>query len=158
MSIHPPEVMDRTVTIDPATRFVRSLPGDYFLLREAAASCGVSDYVLRKFIADDVPGCQPSKYTMFGKVKIYLYTRDDIKSIQKYMKSKTVVFEHDGQAKRIGRPPRYTQSERDWRSRMYSKSWYWKNRVKLLTERGDEAGATAAQKRVDELVKELRKK
>jgi hypothetical protein len=148
----------QAVRIDPTTRFVRSLPGEYFLLREAAAACGVSPFVLRKYISEDVPECTPSKYTMFGKVKIYLYTKADIKSIQDYMKKRIVVFEHDGQARRIGRPPKYSDEQRHWRDQQHSKKWYWKNRVRLLTEKGDEAGAAKAQKRVDEIERELRKK
>jgi len=147
-----------TVNVDPATRFVRSLPGDYFLLREAAQHLGVSQFTLRKYIADDVPECTPSKFAMFGKVKIYLYTREDIASIRKHIESRNTVYEHDGQARRVGRPPTYTKSERDYRSRLYSKAWYWRNREKLLTERGDEEGAAKARAKADEITKELKRK
>jgi hypothetical protein len=147
-----------TIPVDPATRFVRSLPGEYFLLREAAQHLGVSQFTLRKFIADDVPECTPSKFAMFGKVKIYLYTREDIESIKKHIESRAVVFEHDGQARRVGRPPTYTKAERHYRSRLYSKAWYWKNREKLLSERGDEAGAAKARERAEDIARELRRK
>ena len=73
-----PEVLERTVYTDPVTRFVRSLPGDYFMLREAAHACEVSQFTLRKFIAEDVKECLPSKTTKFGKIRVYLYTREDI--------------------------------------------------------------------------------
>lgn len=146
-----------TISVDPATRFVRSLPGDYFLLREAAQYLGVSQFILRKYIADDVPECTPSKFAMFGKVKIYLYTREDIESIQKHIAKRATIYEHDGQARRVGRPPTYTKSERQWRSRMYSKAWYWRNREKILNERGDEAGAAKARAKADEIDRELKR-
>jgi len=153
-----PETLTRVVTIDPATRFVRSLPGNYSMLREAAHACGVSQFTLRKFIADDVEECTPSKYTMFGKVKIYLYTDEDIASIKKYLKSQVQIFDHNGQARRIGRPPKYAEDERHDRDKLHSKKWYWNNRVKLLTERGDIAGAKEAKKRVKEIDEELKRK
>ena len=67
--------------MDPATRFVRSLPGDYFMLREAAELTGVSSYTLRKLIAANANGLVPSKEARFGELKIYLYTRDDIERL-----------------------------------------------------------------------------
>jgi hypothetical protein len=154
-----PEVLTRprSVQIDPATRFVRSLPGDFIMLREASHALGVSEYVLRKYIADDEPGLQPSKYTMFGKVKIYLYTEEDVKRIEKHLSTRVQVFEHTGQAKKTGRPPKYDDAERKSRDQKHSRAWYWRNRVAILTERGDIAGAQVAQKRLDEIIKELRK-
>lgn len=140
-----------TIRVDPATRFVRSLPGDFFLLREAADAIGVSQFVLRKFIADGTEGCTPSKYAMFGKVKIYLYTRDDIETIRQHLSARHRVFKHDGQARRVGRPPQYTKEERANRSRLYSKSWYWRSREKILSQRGDAEGAKKARDKADEI-------
>lgn len=152
------ETLTRAVRIDPATRYVRSLPGNFIMLREAAMACGTSEYVLRKFISDDTPGLQPSKYTMFGKVKIYLYTDEDVRRIQDHLKSRKVVFEHDGQARRLGRPPKYTTDERKWRDKMHTRKWYWNNRAKVLADKGDEAGAQKALKKVADIDKELKKK
>lgn len=149
---------DTIVNVDPATRFVRSLPGDYFLLREAAQHLGVSQFTLRRFIADDVPECTPSKYAMFGKVKIYLYTRDDIESIKTHLDSRSTVYAHDGQARKVGRPPTYTKEQRDYRSRLYSKQWYWRNRQRLLADRGEIEKAEKAQAKADEIARELRRK
>lgn len=147
-----------TVRVDPATRFVRSLPGDYFLLREAAEATGVSQFTLRKMIADDIPGCTPSKYAMFGKIKIYLYTRQDIENIRKYLGNRHQIFNHTGMAKRIGRPPTYSKAERRDRSRLYSKAWYWRNREKILKSRGDKEGAAAARDKALAIEKELKSK
>lgn len=145
-----------TIRVDPATRFVRSLPGDFFLLREAAEAIGVSQFVLRKFIADGTKGCTPSKYAMFGKVKVYLYTREDIEAIRTHLASRHRVFKHDGQARRIGRPPQYTKEERANRSRLYSKSWYWRNRERILAQRGDADGARKARDNANEIDRMLK--
>jgi hypothetical protein len=144
-----------TVRIDPATRFVRSLPGDYFLLREAAEACGVSQYTLRAMISDDVPECTPSKYAMFGKIKIYLYTREDIENIRHHLGNRHKIFNHTGMAKRIGRPPTYTKDERANRSRLYSKAWYWRNREKVLLGKGDLDKAREARERAIYVEEEL---
>ena len=144
-----------TIRIDPATHFVRSLPGGYFMLREAAEATGVSQFTLRKMIADDIPNCTPSKYAMFGKIKIYLYTRDDIENIRKYLGNRHQIFNHTGMAKRTGRPATYTRKERKERSRLYSKAWYWKNREKILKSKGDKEGAASAREKADAIDKEL---
>lgn len=144
-----------TVVVDPATRFVRSLPGNYFLLREAAEAVGVSQFTLRKFISEDIEGLVPSKYAMMGKVKIYLYTREDIENIRLHLKEREVVFNHDGKAKRTGRPATYTKEQRAKRSRMYSNAWYWKNRAKILEERGDHEAAIKAQAKADKIERQL---
>lgn len=145
----------RVRRIDPATRYVRSLPGNYIMLREAAEACGVSTFVLRKFISEGTPGCLPSKTAKYGKMRIYLYTLKDIESIKKHLEERRTVHDFDGPTRKVGRPPKYLETERKHRDQLHSKKWYWNNRVKVLTERGDTAGATKAQKRVDEIEKEL---
>jgi hypothetical protein len=146
------------IKVAPAVRHVRSLPGNWFMLREAAHELGVSDYVLRKFIAEDTPGLQPSKYTMFGKVKVYLYSRADVTRIAKHLATRAVVYPHDGQAKRFGRPPKYDAEERKWRDRLHSRRWYWMNRVQALTEKGDEKGVAKAKAKIRAIDRELKKK
>lgn len=148
--------MTDSVKIDPATRFVRSLPGDYFLLREAAEATGVSQFTLRKMIADDIPNCTPSKYAMFGKIKIYLYTRQDIENIRKYLGNRHQIFNHTGMARKTGRPATYTKAQRKERSRLYSKAWYWRNREKILKSKGDKEGAYAAHQKAVEIEKVLK--
>jgi hypothetical protein len=149
-------MVSETVRLDPATRFVRGLPGEWFMLREAAEASGVSQFTLRKMIAEDIPQCTPSKYAMFGKIRIYLYTRKDIENIRKYLIERNQVYNHNGQAKRIGRPPTYSKTERKDRSRLYSKAWYWKNRAEILESKGDKAGAAKARAKARELKKELK--
>jgi hypothetical protein len=153
-----PLVVNGTIRIDPATRFVRSLPGNYFMLREAAKSVGASQYTLRKLIEEDVPGCSPSKFAKWGKTRIYLYTRENIETIREYLETRTVVYDHEGPQRKVGRPPTYSEKERKWRSKQYSKAWYWENREKVLTERGDTEGAAEARATADAIRKELKKK
>lgn len=63
----------------PTVRFVRSLPGEYYMVSEAAKMIGVSPHTLRQYVSD--PNLSPTKCANFGKVRIYLYTMEDI---QKY--------------------------------------------------------------------------
>lgn len=152
-----PEILERTVFTDPVTRFVRSLPGDYFMLREAAHACDVSQFTLRKFIAEDVKECLPSKTTQFGKIRVYLYTREDIERIQKHLEQQSRVYDYNGPAKKMGRPSIYTKEQMDERKKLYTKRWYWRNRAKLLADRGDTAAANEALSKADEVTRELSK-
>lgn len=95
--------------------------------------------------------CQPSKYAQFGKTRIYLYTRDDIDAIRKYVEAKYQVHDHDGPARKPGRPAKFTRDQRKKRARLYSKAWYWKNRAKVLAEQGDEPGSAKALERAKEV-------
>lgn len=150
-----PEVLERTVYTDPVTRFVRSLPGEYFMLREAAHACDVSQFTLRKFIAEDVKECLPSKTTKFGKIRVYLYTREDIARIQEHLAKQVHVFDYAGPAKKMGRPSIYSKEEMEERKKLYTKRWYWRNRYKILAQRGDSAGAQEALKKADDVTREL---
>ena len=143
--------------VDPATRFVRSLPGDYFMLREAAELTGASPYTLRKLIANNEEGLTPSKWAWFGKVKIYLYTREDIDRLHEHFAHTRQVYDHDGvQAKRQGgRPATFTKEERVTRNRLHSMRWYYRKREQKLKDRGDLEGSRQAGTKADEIDKEL---
>jgi hypothetical protein len=94
---------------------------------------------------------------MFGKTKIYLYTREDIESIRKYVEEKSIVYDHDGPARRApGRPAIFTKAERKQRSRLYSKAWYWRNRASILMEKGEEAEAQKALERAAQVEAQLK--
>jgi hypothetical protein len=112
---------------------------------------GTSQFILRKLIQEGPMACQPSKYAQFGKTRIYLYTRDDIEAIRKHVEAKYQVHDHDGPARKPGRPAKFTRDQRKKRARLYSKAWYWKNRAKILSEQGDEAGAQKAKERAKEV-------
>jgi hypothetical protein len=153
-----PEILERTVYTDPVTRFVRSLPGSYYMLREAAFACDVSQFTLRRFIQDDVKECLPSKTTMFGKIRVYLYTKEDVERIQNYLANQVRVYDYTGPAKKMGRPATYSKDEMTVRKKLYTKRWYWTNRAKLLRDRGDVAGAQKAMDKADTIARELESK
>ena len=133
--------MTEGLDLSPATAFVRSLPGEFFMLREVAEMVGVSQYTLRNLIAKNAEGLTPSNYAMFGSVKIYLYTRADIDRLQKHFERRLEVRKYDGQSPKVGRPALYTKEERLERNRLHSQAYYWhKRHDRLVTEgRLDEA-------------------
>lgn len=151
--------MTESLDLSPAVAFVRSLPGDYFMLREVAEIVGVSQYTLRNLIANDADGLTPSNFAMFGNVKIYLYTRADIERLQKHFERRLEVLKYNGQSAKVGRPALYTKEERKERNRLHSQSYYWKKRYESLSE--DESRQDEAQRafkkhmEIEERLKEL---
>jgi DNA-binding transcriptional MerR regulator len=133
--------MSDSLELSPAVAFVRSLPGEFFMLREVAEIVGVSQYTLRSLIANDTEGLTPSNFAMFGNVKIYLYTRDDIKRLEKHFERRLEVLKYNGQSAKVGRPALYTKDERRERNRLHSASYYYKTRYEALSaaERTEDA-------------------
>lgn len=148
--------------IDPATRYVRSLPGNYFMLKEAAEMVGVSQYVLRKLIQDEdageakAEGLTPSKYAPMGNNKIYLYTREDIDRLTAHFSDRKRVVDIDGPINRGGRPPIYTRAERKERNRLHSQAWYYQKREEKLRAEGNHAEADKAAERYREISDQLK--
>jgi hypothetical protein len=91
------------------------------MLREAAEELDLSPYTLRKYIADDIEGLKPSKAVMFGKVQVYLYTKDDIEQMRRTLQSRVVVREYHS----TGRPAKFSLEERKYRARLFSRRHYW---------------------------------
>jgi hypothetical protein len=140
---------DRPVEhMDPSTRFVRSLDGEYFMLREAAEMLGVSHRTLRIYLADPETKDElgPSFCAYFGKVKIYLYTREDIEKIRKYLTSRKTVFRTNETPRPTGRPPKWTSKQRKERQRLYSSAHYYSRRAEELDQTDPEAAALARAK------------
>lgn len=144
--------MNRT---DPATSFVRQLEGDWYLLREAADMVGVSQGTLRKLITNEVEGLVPGHYTMFGRNKIYLYTIEDIDRLREHFSQRLRVYTNDGK-RTSGRPQVYTHEERKVRARLYSRAWYWRNRIEMLTEEGRTEELAKAKRKLKEIERKLR--
>lgn len=147
--------MTKTKRTDPATSFVRQLEGDWYMLREAAELVGVSQFTLRKLIFNEAEGLVPSHYTMFGRNKIYLYTKDDIDRIRAHFEARQQVFVNDG-SRRTGRPPVYTSDERRERARLYSRAWYWRSRIKQLETEGKTKELNEAKRRLAEVERKLK--
>lgn len=147
-------VLPKIVNVDPVTRFVRSLPGDWRLLREVSGLVGVSQFTLRRYIDDNIKECLPSKVARIGKMHVYLYSAEDIASIERYLRDRTEVVDFDGKRKR--RAPIYTSAERIGRKRARSRKWYWEDRARALAEAGDKVGAQDALRRAKEIGEELK--
>lgn len=116
--------------LDPATAFVRSLDGTYYMVREAADLLGVNHRLLRKFMDGDDADLKPSFLGYLGKVKIYLYTADDIDKIREYLEQRKTVYPNLAEAPHVGRPAKYTKAERKERQRLYSKAHYYGRRAR----------------------------
>lgn len=148
-----------TSTLDPATSFVRSLGGDYFMLREAAEMVGASSATLRRFIHETDPvytRLVPSKQASFGKVKVYLYTREDIARLQEYFDRQREVRDFDGPAIRpSGRPRKYSPEQRKVRARLFTKANYWKKKADAAQADGDQEMYIEARQRLVEIETEL---
>ncbi len=129
--------------LDPATTFVRSLDGNFYMVREAADMLGVNHRTLRNLNEGDDKDLKPSFMAYLGKVRIYLYTEEDLKRLEKYFQERKQVFpntEKSGTSN--GRPARYSKEERKQRQRLFSKAHYYGRRAQEETEKGDLAKAS----------------
>lgn len=127
------------------------MPGDYFMLREAAESLDLSPYTLRKYIADDIEGLKPSKSVMFGKVEVYLYTREDIDRMRSVLDNRVTVRDYTGG----GRPSKYSLQQRKDRARLFSRRHYWKRVRDRAAFFEDSERYTEAKKEIEDINKEL---
>ena len=137
---------------DPATRFVRSLPGDYFMLREAADELDLSSYTLRKYISEDIDGLTPSKAVMFGKVQVYLYTRADIDRMREILIAREEVRPYD----RIGRPSKFSLEQRKERARLFSRRHYWRKMLEKAEFMEDDFRLQEVKEELSQIEQELK--
>lgn len=128
----------QAVRMDPTTRFVRSLPGKYFMLREAALQLGVSDRTLRRLLKEHGSDLGPSKTADFGQ-RIYLYTRADIEKIRVHFESIRQVVSFDEQPRPTGRPPKWSDDQRKERQRLYGNNNYHRAKAEYARGAGDMA-------------------
>ena len=122
--------------LDPPTRFVRSLEGDYFKLSEAAEMLGVSHRTLRNFLGEYPQELGPSYVVYFGKLPIYLYTRDDVDKIRKYLQERKTVMPLAAQPRPTGRPRKWSAAQRKERQRLFSQAHYYRGRIRTLAKAG----------------------
>jgi len=147
---------DTSERMDPTTRFVRSLPGKYFMVREAAAMLGVRHPVLRALLKEDKE-LGPSFCVFFGKVKVYLYTAEDIERVRVYLTQRKRVFRNTDITSSLGRPQKWTEEQRKERQRLYSSSHYYRRRAEKLDAEGRTDEAEKAKAKVADIEKQLRK-
>lgn len=144
--------------IAPSVRFVRSLEGKYHLLREASELLGVSHRTLRNFNTSDPTNLGPSFYTYLGKIKIYLYTDDDIERLRKHLSAQKIVYPSSdpGPMHNNGRPAKWTPSQRKARQRMFSQVHYYKNMAEKHVQNGDQQKADKAVAKMRSIQKKLK--
>ncbi len=121
------------------------------MLREAAEELDLSPYTLRKYIADDIDELKPSKAVMFGKVQVYLYTKDDIERMRETLHSRVVVREFHG----TGRPSKFTLEERKTRARLFSRRHYWQRMLNKAIFMEDKKRTEEAHKEIEAINQEL---
>ena len=73
--------------VSPAARLVSSLDGQYYLLSEVAQILGKSEMTLRRAMYQGRVKA-PTKEAWLGKMKVYLYTVEDIRELQEYFAPK----------------------------------------------------------------------
>lgn len=140
--------------LDPVTAFVRGLEDDYYLLREAAEECGMSVQVLRRAVKDGQEAMQPSNGVMIGKMKVYLYTREDIDRMKQALADRRDVKTFDEMSRSPvvgGRPSVYTPEEKAERARLFSRLSYWRNKYRECSDAGNKAETKYAKKIINEL-------
>lgn len=143
-------------TVDPQSRVVRGLQGEFYIVREVAEKTGISTSTLRRAIHNNTKELMPSKAVQKGGQKVYLYTPEDIERIVERYKAMNTPEDFDGVPQtRHGRPRRFTQEERAERARLHSKANYWKRRAANLERDGRKGEAIEARKTYDKIRKVL---
>lgn len=77
--------------VSPVIAYVRSLGPEYKVASEVAEEVGVSVQAIRKY-AKNPDLKAPSFVAPFGKLRIHLYTREDIKELQDFINGRKQVF------------------------------------------------------------------
>jgi len=122
------------------------------MLREAAESLDLSPHTLRKYIANDAAGLKPSKSVMFGKIEVYLYTREDLDRMRNVIDNRVTVRDYAGG----GRPSKYSLQQRKDRARLFSRRHYWKRVRDRAAFFEDIERYREAKKEVEDINKELK--
>jgi hypothetical protein len=148
--------------IDPVTTFVRGLDGGpYYMVREAADLLGVNHRVLRKFNDDPESDLKPSFLAFLGKVKVYLYTEDDLDKIKEALDERKRVYPNDPALVPVrGRPRKYSKEDRKERQKLYSKAHYYGKRAEEELAKGNmrrASGYLAKQRQVKKELKDWRR-
>jgi len=113
------------------------------MVREAAELLGVGHTTLRSLLKEE-EDLGPSYCAYFGKVKIYLYTKEDVEKIGAYLKERKKIYRNTGRAKAPGRPRKWSDEERAQRGKLYSKSNYYHKRMTELIAHGLDTTKVAA--------------
>ena len=112
-----------------------------------------SPSTLRKYIFEQVPDLQPSKTVMFGRVGVYLYTREDIARMTKVLEQRLAVRDY----MIGGRPSKFTPEERKDRARLFSRRHYWRKMLDRAIFFEDEERVKEVNEEIALIDKELAK-
>lgn len=123
----------------PLVKFVRSLDGEYYLIREVAQMLGVSEPMLTYLRRSSPTPLGATHKAQYGSIMIRLYTPERIAEIAEYMKTATG---HDlGNAKR-GPAQMWTPTEYHRRRRDQDRLRRYRQRAVSYRQRGMEKEAT----------------
>lgn len=79
------EVLTTGPRLSPAEAYVRSLPGENYLLTEVAEEVGMNPHTIRRLIKADPPRVKaPSYIGSLGKQEIYVFTAEDLAEVKAY--------------------------------------------------------------------------
>lgn len=144
--------------IAPSVKFVRSLEGKYYLMREAAQILDINVRYLRNWNKNRV--FEPSFFTHLGKVRIYLYTDGDIARIRKYLDDQKLAHPisqiADIKPSSTGRPSKWTPAQRKARQRKFSQVHYYKSQAQRHLDLGEPQRAEECMQKMRQAQQELR--
>lgn len=131
-----------SIRIDPMTRYVRSLPGDWLMQREAADLLGISRDALKQLGYKHPDTLGPGFVTWLGDIKIYLYTDEDVEQVRAYL------IEHPSTRRR--NPPTWSTEEHASRHRRRALARYHRMAGDTFAAAGrDERAALSRQRAAD---------
>lgn len=137
----------------PMVRYVRSLPGEYYLAREAAQRLGCSQSTIA-YLGSQHPELQlgPTHKAQYGSVVLHLYTPERIEQIRAYLQR----TRSDGNRRiRSGRPRVWTASEVNARRRAFHRVRKYRRRAALAREQGQDDRAAGLQRQAEALQAQL---
>lgn len=138
----------RAAAVDPVTRFVRSLDGDFYTLREIANHLGVSVNSMRTLARKHPAELGPSFAVMFGRLKVFLYTAEDLDRVVEHQQRRKAIHpDLDDLAAGPGRPVLWSNEENRRRHQGHSAVYYWRRRAEVLHAAGKPEQARSAAER-----------
>lgn len=126
----------RKARISPVTAFVRSIEGGpWFTTCEAAVSIGTTEGSLRRWMHKDVDLFGPSFDTTYGKLKIYLWSAEDIARVAANYEA----YRQAQPGRFVGRPGRvrvWSVLEKESRDARLARASYYRRAAKTLAAKG----------------------
>lgn len=149
--------MAATLRMDPVTRYVRELEGDYYLPREAAVLLGISVDRLKLLGRRYPDTLGPGYVTWMGDVKIFLYDQDDIAAVRAYFAELDAKRPPELSAYRNGRgrPPVWSHAEHAARHRRRALARYHAGMARRYASEGRAEQAHSSRERAEAISAEL---